>query len=252
MSETSFYILLYVMAILSVAVYIALHFVKAGYGKFRTKSWGISVNNKSGWVLMEAPVFIVVLLYWSQSPVRFQPLPLIGFLLFELHYFQRSFVFPFLLKGHSRMPLVVIGMGIVFNLVNGIMQSEWLFHFAPAAESSWFYSVPFMAGSVLFLSGLFINWHSDAVIRHLRRPGDNRHYLPEKGLYRYVTSANYFGELVEWTGFALLTTSPAGWVFVLWTFANLAPRANAIYKNYVKEFGKEQVGTRKRLFPFIY
>ncbi len=67
-----------------------------------------------------------------------------------------------------------------------------------------------------------INIHSDSVIRHLRKPGDTRHYLPQKGMYRYVTSGNYFGELLEWVGFAVLTCSPAAWVFVLWTFANLA------------------------------
>ena len=74
---------------------------------------------------------------------------------------------------------------------------------------------------MLFRSGMFINLHSDHVIRHLRKPGDTRHYLPAKGLYRYVTSANYFGELVEWTGFAILTASPAAWVFVWWTFGVL-------------------------------
>ena len=64
-------------------------------------------------------------------------------------------------------------------------------------------------GVVIFFIGMAINLHADHVIRNLRKPGDTRHYLPEKGFYRYVTSANYFGELVEWTGFALLTASPA-------------------------------------------
>lgn len=44
----------------------------------------------------------------------------------------------------------------------------------------------------------------------------------------------------------------AAWVFVWWTFANLAPRANAIHKRYHAEFGKNAVGKRKRLIPFIW
>lgn len=103
-----------------------------------------------------------------------------------------------------------------------------------------------------FFIGMAINLHADHVIRNLRKPGDTRHYLPEKGFYRYVTSANYFGELVEWTGFALLTASPAAWVFVWWTAANLVPRADAIYKRYCEEFGKQAVGSRKRIIPYIY
>ena len=105
---------------------------------------------------------------------------------------------------------------------------------------------------LLFFAGMFINLHSDHVIRHLRKPGDTRHYLPAKGLYRYVTSANYFGELVEWTGFAILTASPAAWVFVWWTFANLVPRSDAIYRHYRAEFGDEAVGKRKRIIPYVY
>ena len=77
---------------------------------------------------------------------------------------------------------------------------------------------------------MFVNLHSDYVIRHLRKPGDTKHYLPGKGLYRYVTSANYFGELVEWTGFAILTASPAAWVFVCGLLPiPWDPRADAIF-----------------------
>lgn len=97
-----------------------------------------------------------------------------------------------------------------------------------------------------------INLHSDNVIRHLRKPGDTRHYLPDKGLYSRVTSANYFGEIVEWTGFAILTWSAAGVVFAWWTFANLVPRADAIYHRYRDEFGEQRMGRRKRIFPYIY
>jgi 3-oxo-5-alpha-steroid 4-dehydrogenase 1 len=72
-------------------------------------------------------------------------------------------------------------------------------------------------------------------------------------MFRWVTSANYFGELVEWTGFAILTWSVSGAVFALWTFANLAPRAARIYNGYRQEF-PEQLDTRttKRIIPFIF
>ena len=38
---------------------------------FHTPKWGLSVNNKLGWVLMEAPVFLVMLYLWWNSSVRF-------------------------------------------------------------------------------------------------------------------------------------------------------------------------------------
>ena len=72
-------------------------------------------------------------------------------------------------------------------------------------------------------------------------------------MFEYVTSANYLGELMEWLGFAILTWSISGLVFFIWTFANLVPRANAIYKRYKTEFGPEMEAKKlKRVFPFIY
>ena len=248
-----FNIFLLIMSGIAAVVFVALYFLKAGYGMFRDSRWGISLNNKVAWVLMEAPVFIVMALLWWGSERRFETAPLIILLLFELHYFQRSFVFPFLMKGKSRMPVSIMLMGVVFNVLNGFMQGEWLFYLAPADRytTEWLTTPPFIIGTLIFFTGMVINWHSDNVIRHLRQPGDTRHYLPQKGLYRYVTSANYFGELVEWTGFAILTWSAAGAVFAWWTFANLVPRANAIYHRYQQEFGT-QMGNRKRIFPFLY
>ena len=248
-----FNIFLLIMSGIAAVVFVALYFLKAGYGMFRDSRWGISLNNKVAWVLMEAPVFIVMALLWWGSERRFETAPLIIFLLFELHYFQRSFVFPFLMKGKSRMPVSIMLMGVVFNVLNGFMQGEWLFYLAPADRytTEWLTTPPFIIGTLIFFTGMVINWHSDNVIRHLRQPGDTRHYLPQKGLYRYVTSANYFGELVEWTGLAILTWSAAGAVFAWWTFANLVPRANAIYHRYQQEFGT-QMGNRKRIFPFLY
>ena len=253
MEQETFQIFLGAMSIIALFVFIALYFIKAGYGMFRTASWGFSINNKLAWILMEAPVFIVMAILWCHSE-RYHSLgPLIFFLLFQLHYFQRAFIFPLLLKGKGRMPLAIMLMGVVFNLLNGFMQGEWLFYLAPATlyTSDWLTTPQFIIGVLLFFIGMAVNWHSDYIIRHLRKPGDTRHYLPSQGMYRYVTSANYFGEIVEWAGWAMLTWSLSGLVFLWWTVANLVPRANAIWHRYKKEFGDE-VGNRKRVFPFLY
>lgn len=254
MNMETFNCFLFSMSAVALMVFVALYFIKAGYGMFRTKSWGLSIHNKVAWILMEAPVFIIMLFMWWQSGRRFLPVEFVFFLLFELHYLQRAFIFPFLLKGKSRMPVAIMLMGVTFNVLNGFMQGEWLFYLAPASyySTAWFTTPQFIIGTVLFFAGMGINLRSDYIIRHLRKPGDTNHYLPNKGMYRYVTSANYFGEIVEWTGFAILTVSWSGVVFAWWTVANLVPRANAIWHKYKEEFGEEAVGKKKRVFPFIY
>ena len=255
MNQDDFQLFLGVMSAVALVVFVSLYFVKAGYGMFRTASWGFSLPNKVAWVLMEAPVFFVMFYLWARSGVGFQVPVYVFFLLFQLHYLQRSFVFPFLMRGKSRMPVAIMLMGVVFNVLNGMMQAGGLFYFAPvgAYSEGWAYFLHVHAwiGLFLFFAGMGINLHSDHVIRHLRKPGDTRHYLPSGGMYRYVTSANYFGELVEWAGFAILTSSPAAWVFAWWTFANLVPRACAIHRRYREEFG-DAVGKRKCIIPFLY
>lgn len=242
---------LIIMAAIAVIVFIALHTIEAGYGIAYTPKWGPSLPNRLGWFLMESPVFIAMTILWANSPRMLMPAPLAMFLIFQLHYFQRSFIFPLLIRGKSRMPLTIILMGATFNTLNALMQGGWLFYISPDGRypASWLHSWQFITGTAIFIIGMAINLHSDWIIRHLRRPGDTRHYLPRGGMFRYVTSANYLGELTEWVGFAILTWSWAGAVFALWTFANLAPRAHKIRNRYRSEFGPL---TQKRIIPYIY
>ena len=255
MSPVLFTYLLWVMSFLAIVVFICLYFITAGYGQFRTKRWGYCIDNRVAWFLMEAPVFFVMLIIWCRAGFPFHLPELILLGLFLVHYFQRSFVFPGLMKGHSRMPLSIMMIGILFNVINGIMQGGGLFWFPiPAYTQGASYLLRWNAivGIIVFLFGMIVNCHSDYVIRHLRQPSDTRHYLPKAGFYRYVTSANYFGELVEWIGFAIAAANPAAWVFALWTGANLIPRAHAIHRKYHEEFGDEAVGTRRRIIPLVY
>ena len=243
------------MTALAVVVFACLFKVDAGYGKFFNRKWGPAVGNRIGWVLMESPVFIAMIVLWALSNRKADITRLAFLLIFELHYFHRSFIFPLMIRGESKMPLSIILMGATFNTVNALIQGGWIFYLSPAEMygPQWLHSPQFISGTALFATGMFINIQSDSIIRHLRKPGDTAHHLPKGGMFRYVSSANYFGELLEWTGFAILTWSAAGAVFALWTFANLAPRAVRIHSRYADEFQEEFDSKQvKSIIPFIF
>ena len=257
---SSFYNFLFIVALIGLVIFVTLYYVDAGYGKMRSEKWGPAINNKIGWFLMEMPVFLIVLYLWAISPytvTRHAPY-WVFLLIFEFHYFQRSFIFPFLLKGKGQMPIVIMLLSVIWNLMNGYIQGFWLFHLAPKYfpemyTTAWLYDPRFIIGTLIFIAGWIINMHSDHVIRTLRKPGDTNHYLPKKGLYKYVTSANYFGEITEWLGFAILTWSFAGLLFWWFSCCNLVPRANSIYLKYEQEFPNEFDRKKlKRIIPFIY
>lgn len=251
----AFNVLLIVMTVLAVVVFVALFFVDAGYGMLLNRKWGKTVSNKTGWFVMESPVFVVMTVLWLMSSRRLELAPLCFLFLFQFQYFQRAFIFPFLLKGRGRMPIAIIAMGVMFNVVNALMQGGWIFYLSPEGmyPPAWLGSPQFIAGTILFFAGMAINMQADRIVRGLRRDGGTAHYIPYGGMFRWVSSANYFGEVVEWVGFAVLTWSWPGAVFALWTFANLAPRAVSIRKRYEAEFGDEfRKLKRKSILPFIF
>ncbi|MCM1369576.1 MAG: DUF1295 domain-containing protein [Candidatus Amulumruptor caecigallinarius] len=249
-----YYAVVGAMMVLSVVVFFALQRITAGYGMMYNKKWGPSVSNRIGWIMMETPAFVGMLLMWLLSEHRGNPALIVMASLFELHYFQRSFIFPLAMRGKSRMPLAIIASGALFNIINVYMIGGWLFHVGSAYySSSWLMSPLFILGTVIFFAGMGINLHSDNIIRHLRMPGDTRHYIPRGGMYNYVTSANYFGETLEWLGYAVLSWNIGSLAFLMWTFANLAPRAKKLHSRYVSEFGNEYKSlNRKYIIPFIY
>ena len=61
--------MLIIMAVVGLVVFISLYFVDAGYGKMISAKWGPAMPNKWGWMLMEYPVFfIVIYLWWTAAP----------------------------------------------------------------------------------------------------------------------------------------------------------------------------------------
>ncbi len=64
--------------------------------------------------------------------------------------------------------------------------------------------------------------------------------------------ANYFGEILEWTGFAIACGGMAPLSFWIWTCANLIPRAIATHKWYHNKFGSSYPKSRKAIIPFIW
>lgn len=251
------------MTLLAVAVFICLQFITPAYGMTSNNRWGLTIRSNWGWVLMESPVFLLMLVIYCSgiaqgAPYTVETFPWVTttiFVLFQLHYLQRSFVFPAKMRGTSRMPLSIMFLGVFFNLTNAYMQGGWLFFVNPDQYGlNWFWSPQFIIGTIIFFTGMVINMQSDIIIRRLRKDKtDNNYYLPTGFLFGKVNSANYFGEILEWIGFAVLAWSVAGAVFLLWSIANIVPRAKVVYERYTQLFGEDFTKLKRyKIFPFIY
>ena len=269
-----FWVTMLVQFAFSFCTFILLFFVNAPYGKHVSKKFGPTINAKVGWVLMEMPAFLVIILFYfialfsgHYNDGRSVVVMTVFILIWELHYIHRTFVYPFLLHKKSKPMAVLIPLfGMIFNTMNGFINGFYLFSgktiifegtffqidLSHMYTIQWLYDPRFIVGLMIFMSGFLINIHSDHVLRTLRAPGETGYKVPNKGVHRLVASPNYFGEFLEWSGWALLTWSAPGIAFAVFTFANLAPRAWSNRKWYRSQFGEEYPSKRKAIIPFFF
>ena len=253
MTERAFFdILVYGWFGLAAVVFVLLFFISAPYGRHSRAGWGPTLPNRLGWVLMEAPSPIVFSVCFLLGD-NFSPSAFIFLGLWLLHYVYRTAIYPFRLRGgrDKRMPMLVMLMAMVFNSANAYLNGRWLFEFAEPLPASWLTDPRFLIGIALFIAGYAINHHADHILRTLRKPGETGYKIPRGGFYRFVSSPNYFGEVVQWSGWALLTWSLPGAAFALWTFANLAPRAVSHHKWYRETF-PDYPASRRAFLPFLW
>jgi len=236
--------------ILAIISFLFLLKTNAPYGKFSNNKWGKLHNYKIGWFIQE----II-------SPLSFSYFFMIGsgekniisWILFSIwvgHYINRSVFFPIRITNASKIPTSVILSAIFFNLINGFINGYYLGHLADFTNTNYLYSYNFIIGIVIFLMGLFINITSDNILIKIKAL--NQGYKIPNGLfYKYVSCPNYLGEILEWLGFAIICWSFPAFLFLIWTIANLLPRALANHKWYKRKFKKEYPNKRKAIIPFI-
>jgi 3-oxo-5-alpha-steroid 4-dehydrogenase 1 len=231
-------------------VFFSLLFVSAPYGRHYRCGWGAAVPAWSAWLFMEFPAFGVILLFFILHIGSFQTVSFIFLLLWETHYIYRTFVYPMVFRGRKKeFPFLLVFFALVFNAMNGTINGEYLFAMR-RYDLFWLLDPRFVLGTAMFLGGMATHIWADRVLRFLRRPGEKGYGIPKGGLYRWISCPNYFGEILEWSGFAVLTWSPTGLAFAVFTFANLAPRALFNHRWYLNNFS-DYPKDRKALIPFV-
>jgi hypothetical protein len=201
----------------------------APYGRHATKEWGPMIPSWVGWILMEAPspLLIAYCFYLAPPSMSFDAIGswVLGGL-WLIHYLHRALIQPLSNPGGNKpMPFFVSASAIFFNLVNGYVNGRGLTLFNDHYGKAWLHQYSTGIGLTLFSIGFFINRHSDSILMNLRKPGETGYKIPQGGLYPYISCPNYFGEMVEWIGFAIAAWSLPAFSFAVWTIANLAPRA---------------------------
>ena len=251
MNTEQYSLLIKIWIAFGIVLFPVLLSITVPYGRHSRKDWGPMIPNRLGWMIMELPALIMFIVFFlvGHNPVNL--VTLIFFLLYTIHYSNRAIIFP--LRTHTSkkfMPLIIAIFAIFFNLINGFINGYYFGTVSGGYGIEWLYDIRFIAGGFLFLLGMAINLKSDNVLLALRHSAKNEYSIPTGGLFNYISCPNFFGEILEWTGFAIMTWSPAALAFAVWTIVNLVPRALDHHRWYWEKF-PDYPAERKAVIPFI-
>ena len=111
-------------------------------------------------------------------------------------------------------------------------------------------------GMLLYLFGSYINTHSEYSRHVWKLKEENRGRLYTKGLFRLSMHINYFGDIVLFTGFAMITHSLSMLIIPLIMTVNFVFNIIPLLDKYLeKKYGGEFRDYRKKtkkLIPLIY
>lgn len=175
--------------------------------------------------------------------------------------------------------VLVWAMAFTFQVCNATCLGSWLAAYGPVTAEAWAQQSPMpqlLFGVAIFYAGLASNFFHDEILREIRRKvqqrqdgpkrpdsskngvatkrGERHYEIPEAGLFRYMLYPHYFCEWVEWTGFLMA----AGWscapaqAFLANEIFSMLPRAVKGKEWYIDQFGKQKVGDRWAVLPWIW
>lgn len=238
-------------------IFAALFFMPAAYGRHgadRSRLWGPGISPRWAWVVMEAPSSVGFAVIFFLGDRALELVPLLLLVLWQAHYFHRTFIFPFKIrvKPGQTTPLVIPVMSVITNTIVSFLNASILSWSSIRADYdlSWLTDPRFLVGLALFAYDWHVNRKADAMLAALRKPGETGYKIPRGWFYEKVSCPNYLGEMLIWTGWAVATWSWAGVAFVLVTAANLVPRALQNHRWYHERF-EDYPKQRKAVIPYL-
>lgn len=231
-------------------------FFHAPYGRYAAETIvPVTVQTQAAWVLQEMPTLLAVAYRWvslwhaDHEIVVHWPLAIC----FLVHYIHRTLIFPLRIRPSKPTPVHVMLLANVYCCFNGSLQAATFVSTSSIASEL---SPPNLTlscgGLIVFALGLYINIRSDNILIALRRTrsfassGASGYQIPQGFLYNYVSCPNFFGECLEWVGFAVvavgyfnwdLAYALAGFSFAVYTASNTIPRGVKHHQWYLNTFG---------------
>jgi protein-S-isoprenylcysteine O-methyltransferase Ste14 len=221
----------------------------APFGRHFSSRFGPTIANKLGWIIMESPAiwWFTIVAFSGISSQNNGTWILWG--LWMVHYVNRGLIYPLRTRTTGkRIPVLIVLFAFVFQMLNGYLNGTALGRFGHQTVSELLTQPNFWVGLGMFVLGWSINTRTDEILLRLRKPSETTYQIPRGGLFEWVSCPNFLGEMILWSGWAVMCWNLAALSFAVWTIANLLPRALAHHRWYRHTF-VDYPANRKAVFP---
>ena len=136
---------------LALITFISLFFITAPYGRHGRGGWGPEVNQRLGWVLMELPACVLwlAIFFMGEHALELAPLALMS--LWQVHYINRTFIFPLRIKAEGKTtPFSIVLTAVAFNTLNAYINARWVSELGHY-DASWLLDARFILGRQLLV-----------------------------------------------------------------------------------------------------
>ena len=117
-SSTLIETLCYAWIAIALIVHITMFYVKAPFGRHTSEKWGLMMNNKLGWFIMEFPSLAIMVYFLVFGKNSMQSYAWVLFACWIFHYTNRTIIYPLRIKSTpKKIPVTIVCSAIFFNLM---------------------------------------------------------------------------------------------------------------------------------------
>ena len=244
--------LIYVQFVL-ILFLIIVSFIRLPYGRYYDTN--LQLKGRITWFIMESPSIIIPLYLMhtfkdNRVFLTFFDLKTFYLIPFLVHYCHRGIIYPLYIQSNS-MPLFTALLGITYTTFNGYLQPKYILSLSNSSPLSSLSMLRYAVGIIIFFIGMYINLQADYyLIKLSKNKKKGQYFIPRGYLFEYISCPNFFGETLEWFGYAICIWTLCGWGFFLQTFFTIIPRGYHHHQYYKDKFSGYPPN-RKAVIPYL-
>ncbi len=239
--------------LIAILNFLVQHHTPLAYGKHTPLKVTCPLNSRFSTLLTHffPGLVLFTVMYFLSGSNLLGVTNMVLYSLFSVHYLFRGLIAPMLFRySHAKMSILIPLSTLLANSIYHFTIADFIG--SAFYCKNYLFDPRFLIGIFLFITGLVINWSADIQLMLLRSSRHDKDYvLPQGVLFSLISCPNYFGECLEWLGWAIASWSLSGLVWWLYTVSCLVTRAKHNHNWYKDQFTNYPY-RRTAIIPFLY